>query len=82
MLNANPDLKISIEGHTDNVGSEQANMKLSKNRAKSVLIALVDEGVDESRLKSEGYGQSMPIGDNATEEGKALNRRVELRKID
>lgn len=81
MLNANPDLKISIEGHTDNVGSEQANMKLSKNRAKSVLIALVDEGVDESRLKSEGYGQSMPIGDNATEEGKALNRRVELRKI-
>ncbi|MBR9854482.1 MAG: OmpA family protein [Algicola sp.] len=82
MLNANPDLKISIEGHTDNVGSEETNMKLSKNRARSVLMALVDEGVDESRLVSTGFGQSKPIGDNASEEGKALNRRVELRKIE
>lgn len=82
MLNANPDLKISIEGHTDNVGNHEANMKLSKNRARSVLMALVDEGIDETRLKSEGFGHSKPIGDNTTEEGKALNRRVELRKTD
>lgn len=81
MLKTNPDLKISIEGHTDNVGDESSNMKLSKNRAKSVLMALVDEGIEESRLKSEGFGQTQPVGDNTTEEGKAKNRRVELRKI-
>lgn len=81
MLKTNPDLKISIEGHTDNVGDESSNMKLSKNRAKSVLMALVDEGIEESRLKSEGFGQTKPVGDNTTEEGKAKNRRVELRKI-
>ncbi len=81
MLKANPNLKISIEGHTDNVGDETFNMKLSKNRAKTVLMSLVDEGIEESRLKSEGFGQTKPFGDNKTEEGKAQNRRVELRKI-
>ncbi|WP_430409382.1 OmpA family protein [Kordia sp.] len=81
MMNANTDLKISIEGHTDNVGNEVANMKLSKNRAKSVLMALTDEDIDEARLKSEGFGQTKPIEDNSTEKGKAKNRRVELRKI-
>ncbi|WP_378184997.1 OmpA family protein [Aquimarina sp. W85] len=81
MLNANPTLKISVEGHTDTVGDEDANMKLSKNRAKSVVMALVDEGIEESRLKSEGFGQSRPVGDNTTQEGRAANRRVELRKI-
>ncbi len=81
MMKANTDLKISIEGHTDNTGDEISNMKLSKNRAKSVLIALIDEDIDESRLKSEGFGQIKPIEDNSTEEGKAKNRRVELRKI-
>ncbi|EDP95316.1 OmpA family protein [Kordia algicida OT-1] len=81
MLKTNPNLKISIEGHTDNAGDESYNMKLSKNRAKSVLMALVDEGIDESRLKSDGFGQTKPIGDNTTDKGKAKNRRVELRKI-
>ncbi|UOB18907.1 OmpA family protein [Abyssalbus ytuae] len=81
MMKANPDMKISIEGHTDNVGDEASNMKLSDNRAKSVLIAITDEGVDESRLKSEGFGASKPVADNSTEEGKAENRRVELRKL-
>ena len=81
MLKTNTDLKISIEGHTDNVGDEESNIKLSKNRAKSVLMALVDEGIEESRLKSEGFGQTKPVGDNTTDEGKAKNRRVELRKI-
>jgi outer membrane protein OmpA-like peptidoglycan-associated protein len=81
MMKANKELKINIEGHTDNVGDEASNMKLSKNRAKSVLIAITNEGIDESRLKFEGFGQSKPIGDNTTEEGKAKNRRVELRKF-
>jgi len=81
MMKANSDLKISIEGHTDNIGGEASNMKLSKNRAKSVLMALTDEQIDESRLQSEGFGQTKPIGDNSTEDGKAKNRRVELRKI-
>ncbi len=81
MMKANSDLKISIEGHTDNVGNELSNMKLSKNRARSVMMAISDEDIDESRLKSEGFGQTKPIEDNSTEEGKAKNRRVELRKI-
>lgn len=81
MLKANPNLKIQIEGHTDNVGNEDTNITLSKNRARSVLMALVDEGIEESRLKSEGFGQTKPIADNTTEEGKAQNRRVELKKI-
>ncbi|MDD7887403.1 OmpA family protein [Flavivirga sp. 57AJ16] len=81
MMKANTDLKISIEGHTDNVGDEISNMKLSKNRARSVLMALIDEDIDESRLKSEGFGQTNPIENNSTEEGRAKNRRVELRKI-
>lgn len=81
MMKANSGLKISVEGHTDNVGDEASNMKLSKNRAKSVLMAITDEDIDESRLKSEGFGQTKPIGDNSTEAGKAMNRRVELRKI-
>lgn len=81
MMKANTNLKISIEGHTDNVGDKVSNMKLSKNRARSVLMALTDEDIDESRLESKGFGQTKPIEDNATEEGKAKNRRVELRKI-
>jgi len=81
MMKANPKLKIGIDGHTDNVGDEKSNLKLSKNRARSVLMALTDEDIDENRLKSEGYGQSKPIGDNTTDEGKAKNRRVELKKF-
>ncbi|QXP61972.1 OmpA family protein [Olleya sp. HaHaR_3_96] len=81
MMKANTALKISIEGHTDSTGNEKSNMILSKNRAKSVLMSLTDEGIEESRLKSEGFGQSKPIEDNSTEKGKAKNRRVELRKL-
>ena len=81
MMKANTSLKISIEGHTDNTGNEESNIKLSKNRARSVLMSLTDENIDASRLKSEGFGQTKPIEDNTTEEGKAKNRRVELRKI-
>jgi outer membrane protein OmpA-like peptidoglycan-associated protein len=81
MLKQNPDLKISIEGHTDNVGSEKSNQTLSESRAKSVMNALVSKGINVIRLKFKGLGQTKPIADNNTEEGKAKNRRVEIVKL-
>jgi len=80
MLKQNPDLKVSIEGHTDNVGNEKSNQTLSESRAKSVMTALVSKGINASRLKSKGWGQTKPVADNNTEDGKAKNRRVEIVK--
>ena len=80
MLKDNPDLKISIEGHTDNVGTAQSNQTLSENRAKAVMDAVIAKGIDKSRLSSKGWGQTKPIADNKTEEGRAKNRRVEIVK--
>jgi OOP family OmpA-OmpF porin len=80
MLKQNPTLKISIEGHTDNVGGDIINQPLSESRAKSVMNALISKEIDVSRLKSKGLGQSKPIADNDTEEGRAKNRRVEIFK--
>jgi OmpA-OmpF porin, OOP family len=80
MLKQNPDLKISIEGHTDNVGTEQSNQTLSESRAKSVMNELVLKGIAANRLKYKGWGQTKPIADNNTEDGKAKNRRVEITK--
>ncbi|MCL5029355.1 MAG: OmpA family protein [Bacteroidetes bacterium] len=81
MLKQNIDLKISIEGHTDNVGSDKSNQTLSENRATSVMKALIALGIDKTRLTSKGWGASKPIADNRTEEGKAKNRRVEIVKL-
>ncbi|WP_047419531.1 OmpA family protein [Cellulophaga sp. Hel_I_12] len=81
LLSENPNLKISIEGHTDNVGNAQYNMQLSELRAKGILDYLTTKGIKGERLKSAGFGDSKPIAANNTEENKALNRRVELRKI-
>jgi outer membrane protein OmpA-like peptidoglycan-associated protein len=78
MLKSNPELKISVEGHTDNVGTPASNKTLSEERAKSVVSAIVSQGIATERLSSSGYGQDKPIGDNTTEEGRARNRRVEL----
>jgi len=78
MLKSNPGLKISVEGHTDNVGTPASNKTLSEERAKSVVSAIVSQGIAAERLSSSGYGQDKPIGDNTTEEGRAKNRRVEL----
>ena len=80
MMNANADLKISIEGHTDNVGTPEANKTLSLNRAKAVMSAIAAKGVSASRLSSVGWGQEKPVADNRTEDGKAKNRRVEIVK--
>jgi OOP family OmpA-OmpF porin len=80
MLKANPDLMISIEGHTDNVGNPKSNMTLSNDRAKSVMAEIVAQGIDIKRLSAVGFGQDKPVADNSTEQGKAQNRRVELVK--
>jgi outer membrane protein OmpA-like peptidoglycan-associated protein len=80
LLKGNPSLKVSVEGHTDNTGVRQRNKTLSEQRAKAVADAIVQQGVDRSRLTSVGWGQDKPIEDNGTEAGRAKNRRVELVK--
>ena len=77
-LQSKPDLKVKVEGHTDNVGNEAANQQLSDDRAKAVMEAVAAAGIDPARMTSEGFGMSKPIADNNTEEGRAQNRRVEL----
>ena len=73
-------LKISVEGHTDNVGDAASNKKLSTDRAKSVMDALIVKGIDKTRLSYIGWGQEKPVADNRTDEGKSKNRRVEIIK--
>jgi OOP family OmpA-OmpF porin len=81
MLQSDPALKVSIEGHTDNVGTPASNKILSENRAKSVVAALVVKGIDKTRLSAKGWGQEKPVADNSSEDGKAKNRRVEIVKL-
>ena len=78
LLVANKDKKVEIGGHTDNVGNDGDNLKLSENRAKSVVDYLVAHGVPAANLSYKGYGETVPIGDNATETGRARNRRTEF----
>jgi outer membrane protein OmpA-like peptidoglycan-associated protein len=81
MLNAHPDWKLRIDGHTDAIGNDAANLDLSKRRAAAVKAALVSRfRIDASRLGSGGYGESSPRDKNDTPEGRARNRRVELRR--
>lgn len=75
-LNAYPDIKIEIEGHTDNVGSAQYNLELSRNRALSVYEYLMENNVADNRVYYKGYGMEKPIAINETEEGRQLNRRI------
>ncbi len=70
--------KVRIEGHTDAQGSTRANQKLSQARAESVRAYLEDKGVDAGRMVAKGFGESKPVADNATPEGREQNRRVEL----
>jgi outer membrane protein OmpA-like peptidoglycan-associated protein len=78
LLKQNPDVQVSVEGHTDAIGSEDYNMALSIRRAESVYRYLVNRGVDPERLTVEGFGKTRPTADNDTESGRAQNRRVEL----
>jgi OOP family OmpA-OmpF porin len=78
----NPGFNIEVGGHTDSRGKDLYNLKLSADRARSVLRYLLDKGVDPSRLTAKGYGETKPIADNNTDEGRAKNRRVELTKQD
>ena len=80
-LNLNKTVLIEIDGHTDNIGSEEMNKKLSESRAKEVYKYLIYSGIDENRMKFTGYGFSKPISSNETDEGRALNRRTEFRII-
>ncbi|MGB3465036.1 MAG: OmpA family protein [Cyclobacteriaceae bacterium] len=78
-LQRNPDLKIEIGGHTDNIGSHDFNMALSLDRAKSVAFWLVDHGISQYRLEAKGYGETKPLASNDDEEmGRELNRRIEI----
>jgi type IX secretion system PorP/SprF family membrane protein len=78
-MKQNPTLKIELQGHTDSDGSPAANQKLSEGRAKSAMDYMVNKGITASRMTAKGYGQTQPIDSNATPEGKAKNRRVELK---
>ena len=81
MMQEHTDLKFSIEGHTDSDGDEAHNLQLSEKRAAAVKEALANLGVDGSRLQVKGMGESVPVSDNTSPEGKANNRRVEFIKI-
>lgn len=72
------DVDIEVAGHTDSMGSDAYNMKLSQQRAEAVRNFLISRGVAADRLTAKGYGESQPVADNATEEGRYKNRRVEL----
>jgi len=78
LLKAYPKNKILVEGHTDSVGSDEYNLKLSQLRANEVKKFLVENGIEESRIESKGYGKLKPIASNKTQQGRALNRRVEI----
>ncbi|NND93083.1 MAG: OmpA family protein [Granulosicoccus sp.] len=75
----NPDIRIAIMAHTDDAGEPEQNLALSRERAQSVVQYLVEEGVSDSRLESEGYGELLPLVQNVTEEDRATNRRIEIR---
>lgn len=79
ILLTNPDVKVEIQGHTDNIGSDAYNKKLSLQRAETVKNFLVAKGVNSSRITTVGVGSSNPVSDNKTADGRALNRRIEFK---
>ncbi len=79
ILKANPDLQLSVDGYTDNTGTAAANLTVSAKRAQAVKTYLVKNGIDPARIATNGFGQSNPVADNATAEGRTKNRRVELK---
>lgn len=81
-LVANPNVRVRVEGHTDSTGKAAYNMKLSKERANSVMRYLVGQGVAQERITAEGYGMTRPVATNKTREGRAENRRVEIAPVE
>jgi len=81
MMQEHPDLNFRIEGHTDSDGADDYNLELSEQRAASVKEALISIGIDAPRMETKGLGESVPVSDNSSPEGKANNRRVEFIKI-
>jgi OmpA-OmpF porin, OOP family len=79
ILQENPEMKLAIDGHTDNVGKDESNQVLSDNRAGAVKDYFVSKGIDESRITSAGHGETMPLADNKTATGRQKNRRVEMK---
>jgi outer membrane protein OmpA-like peptidoglycan-associated protein len=77
----NPGIRVEISAHTDAVGNEEYNLSLSQKRAQSVVDYLISRGINSDRLIAKGYGKSQPVASNDTEEGRALNRRVEMKII-
>lgn len=80
LLQDDASLKLAVNGHTDNTGDATHNQRLSEGRARAVMAALVGKGIAADRLSARGFGDSQPVADNGTEDGKARNRRVELVK--
>ncbi|MEO6965664.1 MAG: OmpA family protein [Acidobacteriaceae bacterium] len=81
VMDANPDLKFEVDGHTDNTGAAAHNLTLSQQRADAVMQQWITMGVSASRLTAKGFGDSKAMGPNDTPEGKANNRRVEFARI-
>jgi OmpA-OmpF porin, OOP family len=79
IMKNNPMMYLDIDGHTDNVGSDEFNQKLSDDRAAAVKAYMVSQGVEEDKLHAEGHGESTPVADNKTAAGRQKNRRVEMK---
>jgi len=77
----NVTMKIEVAGHTDNVGDDAVNLQVSQKRANAIKAYLVQKGISEKRIIAKGYGETAPVGDNNTEEGRTRNRRIEIRMI-
>jgi outer membrane protein OmpA-like peptidoglycan-associated protein len=82
LLSENKDIVIEIGGYTDSTGTDNYNLVLSEKRALSVVDYLISKGIAPGNLKHKGYGNSMPLGDNVTSEGRKLNRRTEARIVE
>ncbi len=81
LLKDYPDLKLEVQGHTDDQGADDYNLRLSQNRSETVVSYLGLFGIDDSRLIPKGFGEEKPVMSNTTKEGRAKNRRVELVKL-
>lgn len=81
VMKLKPDMEIEIDGHTDNTGTAEINQKLSQDRADAVRNYLITKGIAAKRVTAKGFGDTMPVADNSTDEGKARNRRTEVKII-